>query len=110
MREFSCLLSTLEIDDQPLACEHAVLIRESSCGAPHDWAISILGARPGDCARLSAARRITATASQGQRYSGEVRADPGGSPWHVHLRGWGSLHTSGPRSAPRLQAEGGDAA
>jgi len=105
MCELSRLLSALKIDDQPLACEHAVLISESESEAAHDWAISILGVRLGDCERLNAARSFSATGSQGEYYSGEVRAAPGCSAWHARLQGRGPL-----RTLREVRASGSDVA
>ena len=60
MCEVSTLLNALKIDGRPLACEHAVLIRQSETEGPGAWGISVLGPRAGELARLDGARRFSA--------------------------------------------------
>ena len=93
MCEVSTLLQTLKIDGRPLACEHAVLIRESEAEGPGAWGISVLGLRAGELARLDGARRFSALAPTGESLSGRLRPAAGANAWHARLEGSGPLRT-----------------
>ena len=92
MGERSMILTALEIDGQPVDCQHAVLISGGESEAAPDWVVSILGIRPSDLDRVIACRVIAGIGSQGGRYRGRVRvAAAGPSSFHVRLLGQGPL-------------------
>ena len=91
MAELATILTALEIDGQPVACEHAVLISGGESQVARQWVISILGVRLSDLARLSACRAFSAIGGQGERFMGTVRARSAGNCFHLCLEGEGPL-------------------
>jgi hypothetical protein len=104
--ELCTILTALAIDEEPLACEHGVLVALRESSVVYEWTVSLLGLRARDVEGLAGRHRFSALGSRGERFSGTVQVAAHPSRFHVRLEGVGPLRRLAAVSKPSQPADG----